>query len=119
MTKLTADKVLAIRALHADGASNASLADMFDVSAACVSHAVTGKMWSHVGGIRRPEKPPQRTKHHTTEGKTVKTEQIHIKIDADTKAQAKQQAAAEGRSLSNYILELIKLDGVAKGNGRG
>ena len=49
----------------------------------------------------------------------TKTEQIHIKIDAATKEQAKRQAAAEGRSLSNYILELIKLDGIAKGNGRG
>ena len=37
----------------------------------------------------------------------TKTERIILRIDPATKEQAKRQAAAEGRSLSNYILELV------------
>ena len=40
----------------------------------------------------------------------TKTERIILRIDPATKEQAKRQAAAEGRTLSNYLIELVRRD---------
>ena len=42
--------------------------------------------------------------------KEIKTERIHIKIEPSIKAKAQELAEAEGRTLSNYIIQLLKAE---------
>lgn len=42
--------------------------------------------------------------------KEIKTERIHIKIEPSIKAKAQELAEAEGRTLSNYIVQLLKAE---------
>lgn len=42
--------------------------------------------------------------------KETKTERIHIKIEPSIKAKAQEIAEAEGRTLSNYIVQLLKAE---------
>jgi hypothetical protein len=48
MSKLTAEKVVEIRALREQGYELKMIAEMFDVSAECISQIARGVLWSHV-----------------------------------------------------------------------
>ncbi len=54
---------------------------------------------------KNPPKPPR------------KTETIAVRIDPETKAKAEIAAAADGRSLSQWVMALIKV--ALKGKRRG
>lgn len=40
----------------------------------------------------------------------IKTENIIIRVSEELKNRAKQEAEREGKSLSEYILDLVKID---------
>lgn len=42
--------------------------------------------------------------------KETATERIHIKVQPSLKAAAQERADQDGRSLSNYVLNLIRMD---------
>lgn len=42
--------------------------------------------------------------------KETKTERIYMKIEPSVKEQAQKLAEAEGRTLSNYIVQLLKAE---------
>jgi transcriptional regulator len=48
MSKLTAEKVVEIRALRQQGYELKMIAEMFDVSMECISQVARGVRWSHV-----------------------------------------------------------------------
>lgn len=59
MTKLTDEKVAAIRRQDADGVPHATIAIQHGIATGSVSKIVTGRTWGHIGtgGIRAPRSP--------------------------------------------------------------
>jgi len=55
--RLTEEKVRAIRALAASGATNAALAREFGVARQHISDIVRGRCWAHVGPDRDRRQP--------------------------------------------------------------
>jgi len=46
----------------------------------------------------------------------MKTEQLQIRINPQLKEQARQQAAREGKSISEFVTDLIKIELIRKGS---